>query len=288
MKTVKIIGIVLASSVLIFITLMYLDIIWKSPSYYKVQDSTALLAPIVDMKDYDPRHPRPYCYTLSSQTGGKVYILGIDHTKDPEDSQLDTIINKWDQANPTVALIEGRLGFLFSWFQDPVVMHGEGGLVAKLVKQNGIPLYSWEPTREDEIELLLKQFPAEQLVMFYTFRPYFSNMRHGKPEIPEEQLQEYLESRTAYAQIRGIYSSWKELDSIWQIDFPHIEWRDYSDEYGWPEGYLSEIANQSNLARDHHLVQSVLDLVQKGETVFVTMGSSHAPRIEEALRRSIQ
>ena len=288
MKIIKIAGIFLGLLALAFASLLYLDVIWKSPSHYKVKDPLVLQATIVDMNDYDPRHRRPYIYSLASGSGGKLYILGIEHTKDPKDPQVDSILRIWEQARPTVALIEGRLGFLFTWFQDPVRQYGESGLVAQLAKEKDIPLYTWEPSKEDEIELLLQHFSAEQLALFYSFRPYFSNMRHGKPDRPEEQLQSYLESRTDYAHIRGIYSSWQELDSVWQIHFPQIEWRDYSDEYGWPEGFLSEIANQSNLVRDHHMVQSALELVHRGETVFINMGSSHAPRIEMALKRTME
>jgi len=110
----------------------------------------------------------------------------------------------------------------------------------------------------------------------------------GKPKNPEKKLQSYLESRTDYEHIKDVFQSWEELDSIWRRDFPNIEWRNYSDENGWPDGYLHDLWNSSNMARDFHLVQIVIELVQKGETVFVTMGSSHAPRIEEALRKSIQ
>lgn len=149
-------------------------------------------------------------------------------------------------------------------------------------------LFTWEPKREDEIDFLLDYFTAEQLAMFYSFRPYFSNMRFVKPNNPEEKLQEYLKSRTDYDHLRGIYKSWQELDSVWQKDFPEINWRDYSDEYGWPKGYFSQIANASNLARDYHMIQIINELVNNGETVFVTMGVSHAPWVENALKALIK
>ncbi len=113
-------------------------------------------------------------------------------------------------------------------------------------------------------------------------------MRHGISEFPEKKLQGYLESRTDYKHIRGVYQSWEELDSIWDKDFPEIEWRNYSDENGWPKGYLYDLWNSSNLSRDYHLVQIIFELVKKGETVFVTVGASHAPRIEKTLRATIK
>jgi len=285
---------VLISIVLFFLFIAILfscNVIWKSPSFYDVKENIELITPIMDMEAYKEIwqiHRRPYCYSIRSKSKGEVHILGVEHITDPNNAQFDTIRNLWNRANPTVALVEGRLGFLFTWFQDPIDKYGEGGLVSGLAKKDGISLYTWEPTRDDEIEILMKQFPVEQIAMFYTFRPYFSNMRHGKPENPEEKLQEYLKSRTNYEHIKGIYQSWEELDSIWQKDFPEINWRDYSDEQGWPKGYLYDIWNASNLSRDFHLVQIITELVEKGEVVFVTMGASHSPRIENTLKGMIK
>lgn len=271
--------------------LLACNVIWKSPSFYDVKEIRKLKTPIMDMEDYDTiigSHERPYIYSVKSDNGGSVYILGVEHVKDNQHPQFKTIETYWTKVKPTVALIEGRLGFLFTWFQNPIENYGEGGLVSKLAKESGAKLYTWEPTRDNEIEILLEQFPAEQIAMFYSFRPYFSNMRHGKPENPEKKLQQYLESRTDYEHIRGIFQSWEELNNAWRNDFPEIDWKDYSDQQGWPVGYLSEIANASNLSRDFHLIQAIVELVEKGETVFVTMGVSHAPRIEDALKAMIK
>lgn len=279
------------SFILIVVILFSCNVFWKSPRFYKVQQETEIKEPIMDMKSYkriSQTHRRPYCYSVNSTSGGKVYIVGVEHITDENHPQFDTIRNLWNEASPSVALVEGRLGFLFTWLQDPIKQYGEGGLVSQLSKKNGVDLYTWEPTRDDEIEILMKSFSVERIAMFYTFRPYFSNMRHGKPDNPENKLQDYLESRTNYKHIKEIYKSWEELDSVWQKDFSEINWRDYSDEYGWPKGYLYDIWNASNLSRDFHLVQIIGELVERGETVFVTMGSSHAPRIEKALRAMIK
>lgn len=290
----KIIKKVLIGIVLFFLFIAVLfscNVIWKSPAFYDVKKNRELTTPIMDMESYKQiwqTHRRPYCYSINSISGGKVYILGVEHLTDPSHTQFDTIRNLWSEANPTVAFVEGRLGFLFTWFQDPIEKYGEGGLVSKLAKTNGIKLYTWEPTRDDEIEILMKEFSVEQIAMFYSFRPYFSNMRHGKPKNPERKLQEYLKSRTDYDKIRDVFQSWEELDSVWREDFSEINWKDYSDEQGWPEGYLYEIWNASNLSRDFHLIQAIVELVEKGETVFVTVGASHAPRIEDALKTMIK
>lgn len=291
MKKIKPILMAVGLSLLLTATLFSCKVIWKSPSFYEVKESKTLDTPIMDMEAYEQivqTHPRPYCYSVHSASGGKAHILGVGHITDKNHPQFDTIRSLWNEARPTVALVEGRLGFLFTWFQDPIEKYGEGGLVSELAKNNKAELYTWEPTRDDEVEILMKQFSVEQIAMFYSFRPYFSNMRHGKPENPEKKLSKYLRTRTDYDHIKGVYKSWEELDSVWQKDFPEINWRDYSDEHGWPEGYLYDLWNASNLSRDYHLIQIIAELVEKEETVFAVMGASHAPRIEAALDTMIK
>ncbi|MEN0051442.1 MAG: hypothetical protein AAF806_30535, partial [Bacteroidota bacterium] len=173
-------------------------------------------------------------------------------------------------------------------FQDPIKELGEGGLVTQLANEKGIKLYSWESRQEQEIEFLIQKYTPEEIAMFYSFRPYFSNMRYGTYDDPESTLQGYLESRTDYPTIRGVFKTWQELDEKWQDDFPNIEWRDYGAGKGYPEGYLNEIWNYTNLLRDEHMVNMIIELVNADKKVFVTMGVSHAPRIEHTLRATLE
>ncbi len=277
--------------ILAILLLFSFDIIWKSPSFYSVKNSKKLESPIMNMTDYEKiweTHRRPYVYSIKSEYGGEVTIVGVEHISDPNHAQFDTIKKYWNEKTPTVALVEGRMGFMFTWFMNPIENYGESGLVSSLAKENNIDLYTWEPTKEDEVEILINQYSADKLAMFYSFRPYFSNMRHGKPNNPEEKLEEYLNSRTDTKHLKNVYNSWEELDSIWKNDFPDIEWRNYSDGNGWPKGYLHDIWNSSNQTRDEHLVQSIIEFVQRGENVFVTVGVSHAPRIEKTLIKALE
>lgn len=111
---------VIGSLVLLIVALFSCNVMWKSPNFYTVQQPTELKESIMDMDEYSQIiqiHRRPYCFTVSSSFGGKVYILGIEHTKDENHPQLDTIRNIWNEANPDAALVEGRLGFYFQGFR---------------------------------------------------------------------------------------------------------------------------------------------------------------------------
>lgn len=288
MKRIGFILIIPAAFALAVFLLLRLSVIWTSPPYYEPSRTYQWSSPILSDEAYGTivgEHPRPYIYQLGGKKKGEVYILGIEHSKDPKNPQFDSVDYWWDKANPTAVLVEGRLGFLFSGLQDPVKTLGEQAYAACLAKKHRTGLYTWEPDKEGQVQLMVEKYGAKKVALFFSLRPYFSNFRFGKPEYPEQKMDEYIKSRTDHPEIRGLIKNWEEVDSIWKADFPNEKnWRDYSDEWGWPEGYLSEIASYSNMLRDIHLCNSIIDLAEKGETVFATMGSSHAVRIQGALQ----
>lgn len=271
--------------------LLATGIIWRSPKFYDVKQEKDFAVPVMDMAAYDTlggEHARPYIYEIKSGNGS-VCIMGIEHTKDPNDAQIKLIEQKWAAFSPDVALVEGRLGFLFEGLQNPVTAHGEGGMTAVLAKKNGIPLFTWEPKKEDEVKIVLAKFPAKRVAAFYSLRPYVSNFRFGKPADPDAVLQDNINSRTDIDGLRGEIETVAQIDSLWKKDFPDLkDWRDTSDEYGWPDGYLSDIASYSNDIRDIHMCSIISELVKNGKKVFVTMGSSHAFRIEKTLRAELK
>ena len=118
--------------------------------------------------------------------------------------------------------------------------------------------------------------------MFVVLSPAFSARRFGTAEDSERIVKETIKDRRDYPGIENAFASLADVDSAWAIYFPNgPDWRDVSDEFGLP-GYLGDI--DANIARDEHLVRSIIDLVTKGERVFVVAGSSHPVKIEAALR----
>lgn len=290
LKVAKIASLVLLLLLATFIILMLTGVIWSSPAYYEVSEIQDLEKPVMSMEKYreSAGHKRPYNYYLKNDLG-EVYILGIDHTKDPNNPQIDSISHIWKEFQPDVVLVEGRLGFLFSWLQDPVKNYGESGKAVYLAKKDNVEVFTWEPQKQDEVKLMLKNFSPEKVAFFYSLRPYLSNFRFGKPSNPNKVMKSYIKSRTNEDGIRGRIKTVAQIDSMWAADFPgEKDWRDSSDQYGWPKGYLSEMAAYSNEVRNLHQCAAILDLAEKGKKVLVVMGSSHAFRIEEALKREFE
>lgn len=235
-------------------------------------------------------HARPYIYNIESKNGkGSVLVFGAEHTKDPKHKQFPMIESEWTESRPTVALVEGRLGFLFSWIQDPVKTLGEGGLVAKLAKSNGVKLYSWEPNRDCETEFLLKKYDPTHIAVFYCLRPYRGNYSGLSVAEANKVMEKLIDERTNREGIKGFITSVGQIDSVWLKDHPDLgDWRTYKHpRNGWPEGKFKQIAEESNLLRDVYMCNSIIELVNNGERVFVIMGSSHAPRIERTLKENL-
>lgn len=265
-------------------------VIWISPSYFDVDGYAGLEVPIMTMEEYHliiHKHRRPYYYVIKTSKG-TAHIMGVNHTNDPTHPHLDSLKLKWELAKPTVALVESRLGFLFRWTQDPIEKYGERGLTADLAKQNGCDLYTWEPDRETEVEYLLSKYPAKQLALFYVLRPYFSFSVNYREQQSVALLNKLIKERTDYTGLRRQIQSAQDISKMMEIDYPSFNWRQHQIHDGWPKGYLFDIWNDSNLFRDRHMIQCIVELVAMGETVFVTMGVSHAPRIERALKYEIR
>ncbi|KAB2920246.1 MAG: hypothetical protein F9K22_15005 [Bacteroidetes bacterium] len=260
--------------------------IWTSLPPLPADRTIVLSEPILTSAQYSeraPSHPRPYVVTMADS----LVLFGAEHTKDPADPQLDSIIAQWDRLRPTVALVEGRLGLLFRWTSDPVKAFGEGGRVVDVAKSGGIRCYTWEPSQDDEVAWMLERYPPKRVALFYILRPYFGQVRHDRPEDPDGWIEGTIARRTRWRGLEGTIAGTAELDSIWRTDFTgRKDWRDTDDRYGWP-GYLDELAARSNAYRDEHFARVIVGLVRNGERVFAVCGSSHAVKLERALRSTL-
>jgi hypothetical protein len=246
-------------------------------------------ASILTMKQYGQlvdSHRRPYVYVVKSKNQGSVLVYGAEHTKNPDNKQIKDIEEQWKEFKPSIALVEGRLGFLIKPFMNPVKVYGESGWVVNLAKRDNIKFYSWEPLVDSVNTAMKSRYSDEQLALGRILNPYFSNLRFGKPASPEKYVEDVLD-RAAEFNVQHKFTSAKDVDTQWKINFPNgPDWRDVSDQWGLP-GYLGAVADDRNLIRNIHLTCIIQELVRKGERVFVVAGSSHAVCIELVLDKNI-
>jgi hypothetical protein len=259
------------------LTTLTFTFFWRSPGYYLDVEPFPGETKVLPKAQYRLGHPQPYVYRA-----GDVFVYGSVHSQDPDDPQMADIETAWREFRPTVALLEGRLGFLVPGFMDPVEEYGEMGRVNALAKRDDVTTYTWEMPWERAATELAGRHRPERVALYFVLRPYFGNVRFGRPPSPEAFVEEFLH-RASIPALRGTITSVADIDRIWRRDFPgERDWRDVSDE-GPLVGYLVDIAAESEDLRNRHLVRVVHTLVDRGERVFVVCGSSHAVLIQPAV-----
>lgn len=286
-------------SVLLLVTALLLiqcNVLWLPPKKYHPVNRVTLAPPVMTLEEYTSsglisRHPRPYVYTIESRnTRGAVLVFGAEHTFDPNHKQFPAMKENWDRFNPTTALVEGNLDLILTWFFNPVKASGEGGYTQELAKSKGIKIYSWEPGIEAEMDAILEKHDPFHVAVFYCLRPYQNRWDQFSKAGQDSKMAHLIAERAQYKTLRGTLTSVDQVDSLWKADFPSLpSWRSYKHpENGWPDGMLKQIAEETNMVRDVNMCRAIIELVNKGERVFISMGASHAPRIEGTLRGMIQ
>ncbi len=221
----------------------------------------------------------PYILEANLEGQGALMYYGASHTRSPDHPQIADITDRWHNFKPTAALYEGRSsGFFYGDLIEPFAGLPEPALIHKLARAEDIPLYTLEPAYEDEVAALLKLYTPEQIALYFFLRVY----RSEAGGVAKESLaKDLLHKRTNVAGLHGSLSSLEEVDVLWQRDFPdHEDWRTNLEEVG----YLAQISDHSRIVRGEHMARILIDLVQKGERVFATVGSGHVIRQEWNLR----
>lgn len=286
-------------SVLLLVTALLLiqcNVLWLPPKKYHPVNRVTLAPPVMTLEEYTSsglisRHPRPYVYTIERRnTRGAVLVFGAEHTFDPNHKQFPAMKENWDRFNPTTALVEGNLDLILTWFFNPVKASGEGGYTQELAKSKGIKIYSWEPGIEAEMDAILEKHDPFHVAVFYCLRPYQNRWDQFSKAGQDSKMAHLIAERAQYKTLRGTLISVEQVDSLWKADFPSLpSWRSYKHPAnGWPDGMLKQIAEETNMVRDVNMCRAIIELVNKGERVFISMGASHAPRIEGTLRGMIQ
>lgn len=271
--------------------------IWIFTKQYKPLQKRQLEPAIMSLDEYTSSnlintHARPYIYMVESKrSNGVVLVFGAEHTKDIAHKQFIMMENEWKHFKPTVSMVEGSYFFQLRESQNPVNEKGESGFIGKMAKEYGIDWYTWEPGRDQEIEFLIKnKYLPITIAAFYCLQSYQNKWGTFSKTEQDSVMKDMISKRTYYKGIKGALSSVEQIDSLWKTDYASIDsWRVYKHPHnGWPDGHFKRIATDATSLRDEHMCRSIIELVNKGEKVFISMGSSHAPRVERTLRGMIK
>lgn len=271
--------------VFVFLALLVLivfSVAWRSPSSFDALIHSDEAYPLMSWDDYAKiayEVEPPVILDVGSLNSGAALFLGMTHSSDPEHPQFETIRQEYRKFEPTIALIEGRMGFFIPGLMNPIESFGESGLLAALAKEEKIPVYSWELSKADEIEALRVTHSQEQVALFIILRPYTSQSSERRLEGGDAFAQKYISERGQRAGLDSVIASIADMDRIWGRDFPEEDdWRELRFSTAMPS-YLGELFEQANNVRDYHLLDTVHRLTEEGHRVIVTAGWSHVVRI---------
>ena len=223
----------------------------------------------------------PYVLSLEYYPGELEYV-GSKHTSDAEHPQLKEIESRWNQFKPTVALCEGRAR-MYRFASRVETGHlSESELVRILAYQNGVTLYTLEPTYSDEVAGLLEKFDAEMVATYMTLRVYASEASSVSKSDQDGLALGLMHKRTDVDGLKQTFKTLEDLDGYWRKTFPDApDWRTLRDTESIPK--LRGVGDLSREIRGQQMVSTIVELVKNGERVFAVVGASHVIRQEPSL-----
>lgn len=293
-------SIVSASCVLILlVTLAFVwPYFWIRAAYYETDTIAKPATPVMTMQEYDQivsTHPRPYQLRYSgtrpNTADNQLLVFGISHhTTDPQHDDIKTLETLFEQFDPTICLIEGRLGIWIAGYDGLISQFAESGALAYLARRNSIDCYTLELPLEEEMRRVADDHNHDHVVLFYVLRPYFGQRRGGPIDDPENAISESLRKRTGIDGINSSIGSVEDIDRVWKEDFADLpDWRDCDDANGWP-GKLNDVGSSANSVRNQHWLNILEDLINRPtenqqfpRRVMMVVGCSHAVRLQPAL-----
>ncbi|WP_394692237.1 hypothetical protein [Hyphobacterium sp.] len=226
------------------------------------------------------QYQAPVIREVDPLADGAVLFFGAEHSGNIEHPQFAALEQALETFQPSVVLVEGRLGFLLPGVMDPVETYGESGFAVAQARRRGLNYFSWELDKADEIAALREQFSQEQVALFIIMRPFLANNWPNQDVSPEDRLAGYIRDRGDRPGIEGTITGVEDVEAIWARDFAgETDWRDLRFGTSLPS-YLGELFEYANDVRDAHLLDQVMRLTGEGERVLVVAGWSHVVRIE--------
>ena len=267
------------------------------------------------MEERGEVHVPPYEYEEGSEAGKRVVYFAAVHSNDPSHAMFDEgqIERSLEKARPDVVFVEGLItltehkdAFLKRLAQmsreEAIRAFGEAGFAAKIAQEQGAEVDSPEPAPKEEIEDLQKRgFSRNAIFAFFTYRqiPEFqrraneSDMNSFKEYI-KPTLEEFKKATQwadfDYSFERALYVGKKiwgddmnPADESWEFRLDPVSRASQTEH----ETVVNEIARESNVFRDTHILEKVKETLQGRDRIFIVYGATHAVMQRPAIREML-
>lgn len=250
---------------------------------------------VVSQQEASRSRNRPYNLDLEGARDARLVYVGVRHTFDPADEQWAVMKSGWEKLRPTVAFYEGTGTFVGDSADIAIRRSGEPGLLRFLARKSAVPARSLEPSRIAEVDHLLGQFSAEQVVMFYSLRMVneLRVRRHLSGSALDTVFAQALAETHKTPKLAGVLPDTGALRAAFAPLFPGLDpiavpdrWIDpmhTSAETG--SLFFNEVNRASSMFRDEYMYDQLAAALQvPGARIFAEVGRDHIPAQAAALR----
>lgn len=225
-----------------------------------------------------------------------VLILGASHVRDPEHEQFARFAREFAAAKPTLVFFEGPDRGLLATSEQTIRKMGESGFARFLAKEAGVPARSLEPPPAAQLEALVREFPQDQVLLFFTLREA-ARLRDREGLTGgglDEAMGKLLGKVAALGREAGLDLAFTDvagLQKAFERYWPNRSWRTAQSSWFSPLGddastggvFLARINRADSRNRDRHMVRQFADGARRGDRLFVVVGRNHVPMITQAL-----
>ena len=228
--------------------------------------------------------------------GDRLTVIGAEHSRDPANEQFARIAAEFAKARPTLVLFEGPDRGVGANRDDTIRSTGESGYVRLLAKEAGLAARSLEPSPGEQMQALSKQFPFDQVLLFFVTREAARlRDREGLSGAAlDEAVSGLLAKVAALGTKSGIalpFTDTAGLQAAFAQYWPGQQWQGADSRWFDPRAddgatggqFMAAINRADSSNRNRHLVQLLKESVAKGERPFVVVGRNHVPMIAPAL-----
>jgi hypothetical protein len=253
-------------------------------------------------------HKRPYIFELKSKNKHLLYI-GFGHSNNIDNPDFTILKNEFVKFKPNIVFIEGITDFdknkqqVLKYLKNHTLQQAtkkmeERGFISKLAYENGIEIYSPEPSFKKEIEHLLSNgFKKDEIFAFDLYRTVVQHHRNKVQDPIENYLHPYIGGFKRYSNWSNFEYTTANLqkigERIWGKNNGSInvenKWRvDPVKRKGLPWTNVNLVSQQSGYFRDEYICKQIRKYLKKYNKVFVVFGASHAVMQEPYLRKAFK
>jgi hypothetical protein len=244
---------------------------------------------ILTYKDY-AAIPHNVPYILEFRSGkGELLLYGSDHTGSFDNPEIADIQARWTGFKPTVAYNEGGNPPTLEDVHEAVKDYDEPGLLRYLAGRDQVPVATFEPPFDDEVNFLRKSYTPQQIKVFYALRQVTEARNEDIGESIDKFIQEWLSGYLPAHGLKNAPNNLAEFTDACHSLFPQLaDWHKVSEDWFDPTQQLqftNKMVGDAAMFRDQRIFSTLVNRVKRGDRVFVVVGEAHVVVQEPALVR---